>query len=523
MVAQILRLKLLLLANSFRRTPWQVVGLVFGLLYGIGTAVFLAASLVALRFVDAEIARPIVVVFGALVIVIFTVLPLLLGIDDLLDPRRFSLFGLSNTTLATSIGIASLLSAPAIVITIIAIAQTATWSRDPTAFGLSIVSAVLIVITCVLSARISTTLAGYLVSTRRSRTISSVVGVALLIAAVPLIVLIASVDWSRRGIPVLTDIATVVGWTPIGAVWAIPADAAVGLDSDAYAQLAIAVLWVLVLFVAWRVLLGRVLVTPERRPQAKKYLGLGWFDRLPRTPIGAIAARSITYWTRDSRYVASLVIIPFIPAFMVLALYIAGLPLASLALLPVPVMCLFLSWSLHNDVSFDNSAIWLHIASSTRGSHDRWGRLLPALVLGIPLVVVGSIASVAIYGDWSVLPSLIGVSACILLVGLGVSSVLSAAFPYPAVRPGDSPSAQPQAGGNAAGLIQGLSLLTIVLLAAPALGAAVLGYFFGDLWHLLALGIGLVIGLITLLVGVRVGARVFDRSSSELLAAALKN
>lgn len=523
MVAQILRLKLILLANSFRRTPWQVVGLVLGLFYGIGTAIFLVASLVALRYSDVDVAGPIVVVFGSVSLVIFALLPLVLGIDDILDPRRFSLFGISNTTLATSIGLASLLSAPAIVITIIAIAQTVTWSDAPQARGLSIVAAIVIIITAVLSSRISTTLASFLLSSRRSRDVSTIVVIALIIAFSPLIAVLASVDWAKNGIGVLTSIAGVAGWTPLGAAWAAPADAAAGLESDAFAKLAIAIVWVLLLFVVWRVLLAAVLTTPESHARAKKYLGLGWFDRLPRTPIGAIAARSITYWTRDSRYVTSFAVIPVIPVFMVVAFVTAGLPLQSLALLPVPVMCLFLSWSVHNDVSLDNTAIWLHIASSTSGRDDRWGRVLPALFIGIPLVIGGSIISIMIFGDWNVLPSLIGVSSAILLSGLGVSSILSARYPYPAVRPGDSPFSQPSAGGNTAGLIQGLSFFGILLLAAPAAAAAVLGFLVDSNWHLAALGVGVGIGVVGLFAGVRIGAAVYDSRSSELLAAALKN
>ena len=523
MVAQILRLKLVLLGNSFRRTPWQVVGLVFGLLYGLGTATFLSAALVALRFFDADLARSAVIVFGGIIIVVFAVLPLVLGIDDVLDPRKFSLFGLSNTVLATAIGVASLLSVPAIVITIIAVAQTATWSRGGAEYPLSIVAAVLIVITCVLSSRISTTLASFLLSTRRSRDISTLVGVALLVAATPLIVVLANVDWATQGASVLSSVADVLGWTPIGLAWSVPADSAIGLEGQAFGKLALAIVWALVLFLVWRVLLGAVLVTPGRQAQAKKYLGLGWFDRVPGTPAGAIAARSLTYWTRDARYVTSLVVIPLVPAVMIVALLVAGLPLQGLALLPVPVMCLFLSWSVHNDVSFDNTAIWLHLASSTRGRDDRWGRLAPALGVGVLLVTVGSVMSAAVFGDWIVLPSIIGVSAAILLVGLGLSSIMSARFPYPAVRPGDSPFSQPQAGGNAAGLIQALSFFGILLLAAPALTAAVLGFLLNPAWHFVALVLGLGIGVAALLGGVRAGSIVYDRRTSELLAAALKN
>jgi ABC-2 type transport system permease protein len=522
-VAQILRLKLVQLANSFRRTPRQVVGLVLALLYGLGTATFLTAGLVALGFAEVQVSRPIVIVLGSVAIVAFTLLPLALGAQDFLDPRRFSLFGISTTMLATGIGIASLLSVPAVVITIIAVAQTATWSRHPEASGLSIAAALLIIITAVLSARIATTIASLLRATRRRRDLTTLAGVAVIIALAPFVALLATVNWGADSIPVLTGMADALGWTPLGAAWAAPADAAAGLASDAFAKLAIAIIWVLVLFALWRVVLAAVLVTPERPVQTKKHLGLGWFDRLPRTPIGAIAARSITYWMRDPRYVTSFVIIPVIPAVMIVALHVAGVPLGLLALLPVPIMCLFLSWSLHNDVALDNSAIWLHLASSTSGRHDRWGRLLPALGVGLPLVVGGSVISAAVYGDWVVLPSLLGVSGAILLVGLGLSSIISARFAYPAVRPGDSPFSQPQAGGNSAGLIQGMSFFGILLLASPAIAAAVLGFFYGSIWHLAALGLGLGIGAAVLLAGVRIGAAVYDARSSELLAAALKN
>ena len=44
----------------------------------------------------------------------------------------------------------------------------------------------------------------------------------------------------------------------------------------------------------------------------------------------------------------------------------------------------FLGWSLHNDVAYDRTAIWLHVASGVRGVADRVGRLVPVLIVGIP-------------------------------------------------------------------------------------------------------------------------------------------
>jgi ABC-2 type transport system permease protein len=266
-----------------------------------------------------------------------------------------------------------------------------------------------------------------------------------------------------------------------------------------------------------------ILTTPIRQAQARTYVGLGWFDIFPRTPTGAIAARSLTYWTRDARYSTSLLVIPLIPFFMVVALLIAGMNLQALALLPVPVMCLFLSWSVHNDVAFDNTALWLHLSTSTTGRADRWGRVIPVLVVGVPLIVIGSFLSAWIFGEWIIFASLVGVSASILFSGLGLSSIMSARFPYPAVRPGDSPFAQPQGVSSPAGPIQAVSFFAIISLSLPALSLAVMGLIYEDGWHVAAFVVGVSIGLIALFGGLAVGARVYDRRTSELLEFLLQN
>ena len=523
MVAQFLRLKLTLFANSFRRSPWQVIGLILSITYGAATAVFVVGGLLALRFFDVELAGSAVVMLGAVVFLGFTLLPLTLGIDDTLDPRRFALFGIPTSRLAANLAIAALVSVPAAVIVAIALGQIATWSRGALPTLVSIGSAVLIVATAVLSARITTSVASFLLATRRARDVSGIAGIVLLVGLAPVVILLAGVDWNRYGLTVLASVAEVVIWTPLGAAWGAPATAALGDGQAAGAQLAIAVGWVGILWLVWRALVGRMLTTPQRQAHAKSYAGLGWFDVFPRTPTGAIAARSLTYWFRDSRYNTSLLVIPLIPVFMVIALVIGGLPLQQLALLPVPVMCLFLGWAVHNDVAFDNTAIWLHLSTSTLGRADRWGRAVPVLVVGVPLVLIGSFVSAWIFGDLAVVASLIGVSTCILFSGLGLSSVMSAMFPYPAVRPGDSPFAQPQGTGSPAGPIQAISFFTIVLLALPALVAGAMGLIYSPLWHFVALGYGVVVGLVVLLVGLSWGGRVYDRRTSELLAFAMRN
>lgn len=113
MTAQFLRLKLRLLGNIFRRSPWQVVGISLGLVYGVGLATILFLTLVGLRFVDdVEVIRDVFTIVGAAVVVGFVIFPLAFGVDDTMDPRRFALFGLPDRALALGLACAAMIVSP---------------------------------------------------------------------------------------------------------------------------------------------------------------------------------------------------------------------------------------------------------------------------------------------------------------------------------------------------------------------------------------------------------------------------
>ncbi len=523
MVAQFLRLKLRLLANLFRRSPWQVVGISIGLLYGLAVASAIVAALIGLRFVDdVGLIRDGMIVAGSVVVLGFFVVPLVQGIDDTMDPRTFALFGIPNRRLAFGLALSALIGVPAIALTLILAGTIVTWSRGPGETLLALVSAVLILATCTLASRVSTGIAALLLSTRRAREFSGLLGILLLVMIAPVVVLLVNLDWARDGLQLLGGLGDILRWTPLGAAWAAPGDAANGDWGLAILEILIAAATAYVLWLAWQGLVARMLVTPGRESPVRQYAGLGWFDRMPPNAIGAIAARSITYWGRDSRYWVSLVMIPIVPILVIVPLAVAGVPAHYLALLPVPIMCIFLGWTIHNDVAYDSTAIWLHIASGTRGVADRIGRLVPALFAGIVVIGLGSAVSVYFYGDWVALPSVLGVSTSILLAAIGFSSFTSARFPYPAPKPGDSPFAQPQASDTAAALVQSFSFMGSIILSLPAIAFALLGIFIDPVWHLPALYAGLGMGFLSVVCGIWLGARVFDRRGPEIIASALR-
>ena len=114
------------------------------------------------------------------------------------------------------------------------------------------------------------------------------------------------------------------------------------------------------------------------------------------------------------------------PAHALAALTLGGNPLHLASLVPLPLVCLFIGWATHNDLAFDSTAIWLHLVSGTRGVADRLGRMFPSVLIGIPVIAIGSVLTTAVFGDWAVLPSVAALSGAILVIGLGLASILLA-------------------------------------------------------------------------------------------------
>lgn len=499
------------------------MGLLVGIVYGLSLSTLIVVSFVSLRLVPADLAAPIVIVFGSIITLGFLLVPLVSGVDDTLDPRKFALFSIPTSTLSWALAIASLVSIPSIVLLFLAAAQIVTWGRTPGAIAVALLSAALITVSCVLGARVSTSVAAFVLNSRRAREILGVIAVTAIVLLSPSFVLLLAVDWASDGLRILNVIAGVAAVTPFGAAWAAPAAAAMGDAGSAVTSLAIAAAYVALLAVGWRLLVGAMLTTPQRMVKVKRYGGLGWFGALPTTPTGVVLARSLTYWGRDARYRISLIVIPVVPVLVATPLLVGGVPMEIVALLPVPAMAMFLSWAIHNDVAFDSTAYWLHVASHVPGAADRLGRALPALALGVPLVVGGSVGAALLHGDVHVVWSIMGVSACVLLAGLGLSSITSARFPYPAAHPGDSPFAQPQAAGAASSLIQSFSFFAVLLLAVPAGVFATLGFLVDPSYHTVALVAGLLVGALVFITGILLGGRIVERRGPELLAFTLRN
>ncbi|KAF2419485.1 hypothetical protein [Microbacterium sp. B35-30] len=515
MAAHVLRLRIALLFGALRGDAGHVVRVVGALVLLLAATVAACWGLLTLRDAATEEVLAVTVLGGSAVTLGFALAPLFGAVDDPLDPRRFALFGLPRGGLAAVLAVAGLISVPIMVLVAVAVCAAIVWADHGVPVAVGIVSVVLGVLTCALLARLCMALASLFLRERRSRELSGVFVLVVLVVVVPVGVFLASLEWQGAVPPQLLAAVDALTLTPLGAAWALPGVVAVRGDAWLPALVAVATIVVLALLWAWAV--RRLLTTTERPTTGRARGGLGWFGVAPGTPGGAVAARSLVYWFGDRRYVVNGLVIPFAAAITVVPLLIAGVPPELVALVPVPFAALFLGWLPHDDLAYDSTAVWMHIASGVRGVSDRVGRLVPVLLVGVPLLAVAIPVATTLHGRWAVLPALTGVCAALFLSGLGLSSISSVVAPYAVSRPGESPFQQPQRTSAVGALSQGSVMLGALLLSTPVLWCGWLALQGDTDAADMALWGGLAIGLGVLVVGITIGAIAFERRGGRLM------
>jgi ABC-2 type transport system permease protein len=503
-----------MMLGALRGDREHVVRRAVGLFVLIAATVFASINLAALADSDRLTTAVVTVLAGSAVTLGFALAPPITASIDPLDPRRFAVVGPEPRPLAAALLLAGLLSVPVLVVLVLAITLAVAWVAQGAAVFASVVSIVLGVVTCVLLARVSMALGALVRRPRQSRELIGVYLIAVLVVVVPVGIFLGSLEW-RGVVPTqLVGAAEVLAWTPVGAAWSIALAPSAGAAAG---SVVVALVTVGLLALAWFGLVNRLLTTTPRPVTVRERAGLGWFAILPGSPGGAVAARSLSYWLRDRRYIVNVLVVPIAAVFSMLPLIVAGVPIELAVLLPAPIIALFLGWLPHNDLAYDSTALWMHIASGVRGVSDRLGRLVPVVLIALPLLAIAVPLAVAVHGRWSFAPALVGVCAALFLSGLGLSSIASVVAPYAVSRPGDSPFQQPQRTGSGGVMAQGLVMAGSVVAAAPALWFAWQAITSDAADAFLALRTGLGAGALVFLVGVAVGAVEFERRGTRLM------
>ena len=526
MVATVLRLKLRLLANTMQREVWRVILVVLGALWALSMVPGVVGGARWLAFQPLEVRSSALVVVGTVLLVGWTVIPVLMfGADETVTPRKFAVLGPDPRRLAPALAVAATLSVPALFTGFVCLASMLAWREEggpTTAFALA--SGAAAFATCVLASRVVTAFATRLLSTRRARELAGVLGGLVALCAVPVGVSLGSLGL-EGALERLPGLATALSFTPFGAAWAAPAAAAAGEWAGAFGHLLLAWGFVGAGMLVWLAQVDRLMVDPPStvgaaRRRADAFVGeVGapgptTTARLAR----AVARRALRYWLGDPRYLASLASTLLMPLLIAVLLAVVGLSSVSGAVLVAPLVAGAVGWGRHNDTAFDGTAFWLHVSAGVPGVADRAGRVLALSAWAVPGVVAIAVGGAWLAGRWDMLGASLGLALGLYGAGLGVAMVSSVLLPYPAPRAGDSPFATETGSVGASLVAQLVATLATAVLAAPVV---VLFWLTaeGRVWLGGAvLAVGALGGVLVLAAGVVLGGRLLDARGAQLLA-----
>ncbi|HEX8511191.1 MAG TPA: hypothetical protein VF635_17060 [Propionibacteriaceae bacterium] len=522
MVALLVSLKLTLLRNSLRRSAWRTVGLVIGLLYALGAVVAALVGLAVLRDTSLALTADVTVVAFSLLTVGWLLLSLLVyGTDETVDPSKFALLPVRARSLLPGLFVAGLIGSPGVATLLVSAGLVVTWARSPALTLAAIIAFPVGLATCCLMARAATSACAAFLASRRFRDFAFVV-LGLVTAGVALGLNLLGSSAVRSGgryREALADGARIIGWTPFGWAWSVPAEVARGQWLLAGVRLVLALVLVAVLWLTWEHFLARRLVEPvEAGGAAAKARPGSFVERLyPRTPAGAVAERTLRYWRRDPRYLAGVIGILLAPA-IVLVTQLAnpdGPPV--LAAFTSVILAGLIGISVAADLSYDGTAVWVHISAGLSGADDRAGRVLSALTIFGPLLVVLSVVSLAVVGQWRLWLPVTALTVGLTLISLGAGAYVGALWQWPAPPPGANPFQNGSSGGLPSLLSFLLTSTATTLLALPTIALVIASSWWPWLgW--LALVVGLVSGFAVLRAGIRWGGTLLDRRWPEVMA-----
>lgn len=537
------RLKLRVMGNNFRGQGWRIALFVGGALLGLwfaasGFFLFAAPGLTG----NGRYAVLIAAAGGGLLVLGWLFLPLVFfGVDETLDPARFALLPLPRRTLVTGLFVAALISVPVLAVLIASLGLVLTaWSLGGWSAGLVAVVGVLAgLLLCVAASRAVTSAFATMLRSRRVRDLAAVLLAVTAALLGPLQVFglaaLREADWTR-----LTGVATVVGWTPLGAPWTVGIDVAQGRVWAAPVKLLITVVALGALLAWWSRSIESAMVgaaSAGKAPVRRGVTGGAVAQLFPRIAtwagrdrFGALVAREARYWWRDARRRANLITIAVVGIFVPVLINVtggdfafedgAGYTAAASDSSPVVVTISMLlvgvlaAVTLANQFGFDGSAYAANVVAGVPGRVELQARMTAFSLYVLPML--GFVAVVLSFllsrPEWIGLT--IGGLVATYGAGLAVNSLISVLGAY-SLPETSNPFAMNSGAGLAKGLLTLLAMLVSVVVAVPMVVAAAL---LGDAWLWLALPVGAAYGLGAALLGAYLAGDVLDRRQPELLA-----
>jgi ABC-2 type transport system permease protein len=474
-----------LLRHSLDGSGPQVVGLVvMGLLAGFGAVGGFVATAAARASADGP---AVVMVVAASLVLGWLTFPLLgFGSGTSLDPRSLVSLPLTRRQLMTGLTAAALVG-PGAAVTAATMAGAVIGLADG---ALSLIplagGAVLQLLVCVALARALTTFLGGALRSRR--------GKDLRFLAVFLVVLLPQLV--RFALPGRLDgddvrtFADAAGVVPL--LWPTRAMTELGADRPGSATILLigSVLVLAALLLWWQLSLDRVLTTAESGSGAPRRATpasadratadvdplfgrlLGW---LPRTPLGAVAARELRLTWRDPRRRINLISSILLPFILVGGLLTnGGVEHAATVYLCLAVVALA-GGKAFNQLGIDGRAWSAHEAAGSDLRADLDGKALAVGVVQVIEIVVVAVVLAGISHGWAELVPAVLFALALSGPQLGIGNWCSVTAPIPV--PPNLTNAW-GAGSPGAGCLAGLLVLAgmaaMAVLAVPFAVAAVL-------------------------------------------------
>ncbi len=525
MAATLVRLKLRVLRHMLQRERWRLVLMVLGALWGVSMLPSIVGGMLWLSREAPASANDILVVGGSLLVAGWAVVPLLIpGMDDSLEVGRFATFGRSARTLAPGLLLAGAVSLPSLITAGVLVSPAIVWGRrSGAAAAASVLVAPLTLVTCLLAARVATSVSARVLSSRRAREAGAVLGLLAVALSLPIVLALGSLglEGALEKVPTLSG---VLGWTPLGAPFAVPLAVVEGDLAGVVGRLAVVVATVGAAWAAWvRTMHDALTRPPSRSGQARRrpdrMIPARVLARHPGMVVaGAVMRRALRYWTADPRYMSAVVGAVVAPVLIVVLAASVSDGAGTIALGLAVVVGGSLGWGRHNDVAYDGSAFWLHVAAHVPGWADRLGRAVATLVWALPTTIALGLLGVWVAGRWELAAAALGAGIGVLLGGLAVSAVASTLLPYPVPAAGANPYAAQLGAVGATLLAQMASSAATFVVSAPVLGLYAASVWWRPGLAVLTALVGVVGGTVVLALAVWVGGRLYDARAPRLLA-----
>ncbi|MDQ1657617.1 MAG: type transport system permease protein [Cryptosporangiaceae bacterium] len=481
MVTAFARLKLVLLRNSLRRSPGQVVLTLLSIPLAFAAC---AAGLVAgalLRVIEpAEAARAVPVIATG-VFLCWLISPVMtFASDNTLDPARLVLLPLRARELMAGMAVAAWIGIPPLA-TLGALSLAAAGTgRTPVGLVAALAGAVLTAALSVYASRaLAAALAGILRS-RRGRDLGNVLMV-LLAGSGGVIAIGLPAALAQKG--VYNAVSAVARWTPPGLAYSAGSDASAGHWGRLAADLGVPAVTLALVVAWWGRTLAAALVSPgsassgARGGAVRSLFPRGPGRWIPRSRGGAVYARELRYSWR-SPYRRSMVAMALVMGsfFALSSSVFTGHGSGSGLFAGCYAAGLF-ALGAGNALGYEGRSLWLHHTVPGPAAADWAGRIAAPVTVGMVPVVLATALSCAFGSGWGYLPAALALGLVVLATMASLAAVLSVVFPYPMPDVDSSPFSTSLGGGmrsmiSVAVLLGGTAVLTSPVLALAAAGRA---------------------------------------------------